>query len=131
MNMTVQLPPQSDNRYRVYRSERCYLAELACGTKGCTWYLPGSIERVVYLFPGRVEKVQYKTNFYTLQSSERLKELVTAQLRLGGAVHLGGKYLSPHEKDQGFVPYPFIDVSSYDDRKRYGQLLAGGVADES
>jgi hypothetical protein len=98
---------------------------LACGTQGCTWYLRDSIQRVVYIFPGGIEKVQYKTSFYALQSPERLKDLVLEQLRLGGVVHLGGKYLAPHEVDQGFEPHPFIDVSSYDDRKRYEKFLAG------
>lgn len=121
--MESQRPPQPDNRYRVHRSVKCYLAELACGTSGCTWYLQDSIERVVYLFPGKVEKVQYKRNFYVLQPSERLKELVAEQLRIGGAIHLGGKYLSTQE-DKTFEPYPFIDVSSYEDRKRYEFLLS-------
>lgn len=123
--MTAQRPPKSDNRYRVHRSVRCYLAELACGTKGCTWYFHGSIQRIVYLFPGGIEKIQYRTNFYALQPAERLKSLIANQLRLGGAVHLSGKYLAPHEADQEFEPYPFIDVSSSEDKQRYEKFLSG------
>lgn len=128
MSMSVQRPPKSDNRYRVHRSVRCYLAELACGTHSCTWYLHDSIQRVVHLFPGNIEKVQYKTNFYVLQSAEQLKDLVAKQFRLGGGVHLGGKYLSPNEAELAFEPYPFIDVSTCIDKQRYAQHLAGDVS---
>ncbi|GLS97885.1 hypothetical protein [Piscinibacter gummiphilus] len=123
--MAIQRPPQPDNRYRVHRSVKCYVAELACGTKGCTWYLHDSIQRVVYRFPGGVEKVQFKKNFYALQSSEQMKRLISDQLRIGGAIHLSGKYLAPHEVDQGFEPHPFIDVSSVEEKERYERLLAG------
>lgn len=123
--MSIQRPPKSDNRYRVHRSVRCYLAELACGTHSCTWYLHGSIQRVVHLFPDAIEKVQNKTNFYILQSSDRLKDLVAKQLRLGGGVHLGGKYLSPFQAEQAFDSYSFIDLSTYVDKQRYEQLLTG------
>ncbi len=122
--MTPQRAPKPDNRYRVHRSVKCYLAELACGTHSCTWYLHDSIERVVHLFPGGIEKIQYKRKFHTLQSPVRLKELVAEQLLLGGAVHLGGQYITGHEADRAFEPYPFIDVSSCEDRERYEQLIA-------
>lgn len=126
--MPTQRPPQPDNRYRVHRSVKCYLAELTCGTQECTWYLHDSIQRVVYLFPGGVEKVQYKRRFYELQSPERLKELVSDQLRRGGAIHLGGKCLAPNEADQGFQSFPYIDVSSMADKERYERLPSGNGA---
>lgn len=121
MIATQQTPPQPDNRYRVHRSVKCYVASLACGSGGCTWYFTDSIERVVYLFPGRVEKVQYKTNFYVLQSPERMKELVTEQLRRGGAVHIAGRYVAPHES-QVFDAYPFIDASSNEEKETFARL---------
>ena len=124
MSTSRQQPPQADNRYRVHRSVKCYLAELACGTKGCTWFFHGSVERVVYLFPGGVEKIQYRNNFYPLQPADRLREIVAEQLRLGGAVNLAGKYIAPHEKENGFDAYPFIDLSSHDDKEFYRQLLS-------
>lgn len=118
-NTQMQRPPQPDNRYRVHRSVKCYLAELACGISSCTWYFSDSIQRVVYIFPGRVEKVQYKNSFYALQSPDRMKELVAKQLADGGSVHIGGKAVSSFEHDQSFVAYPFIDVSSGEDSEKY------------
>jgi hypothetical protein len=117
MSPTVQRPPQPDRRYRVHRSVKCYIADIACGSEGCTWYFERSIERVVYLFPGRVEKVQYKNDYYTLQSPERMKEIVAEQLRRSGAVHIGGKHIA--SIDDSFAPFPFIDVSSAEDKESY------------
>src|SRR5262245_50596224 len=118
--MTVQKQPQSDNRYRVHRSVKCYLAELICGSAGCTWYFRDSIERVVYLFPGGTEKVRYKTHYYCLNSSERMNEIVAEQLRLGWPVDIGGKHTLRAINE--FTPYPFIDVSSSDDQESYERL---------
>jgi hypothetical protein len=92
---------------------------VACGTSGCTWYFEGSIERVVYLFPGGKEMVQYKTNYYLLKPAERMANLVAEQLSLGNAVHVGGKHVSVHEADQQFHAYPFIDISTTEDREAY------------
>lgn len=121
MTDNQQTPPQPDNRYRVHRSVKCYVASLSCGSAGCTWYFTDSIERVVYVFPGGVEKVQYKTNFYVLQSPERMKELVAEQLRRGGAVHISGRYVAPHESHV-FDAYSFIDASSNDEREAFARL---------
>jgi len=73
-----------------------------------------------------VEKVQYKNNFYTLQPADRLREIVAEQLRMGGAVNLAGKYIAPHEKENDFEAYPFIDLSSPDDKEFYSRLLSAG-----
>ncbi len=122
MSNSLQSPPQSDSRYRVHRSVKCYLADIACGTAGCTLYFSESIERVVYLFPGKIEKVQYRNKFYALQSPEKMNALVASQLRTGGAVHVGGKYVERHEVDQDFVAYPFIEISSPKDGASYERL---------
>lgn len=122
--MNTQRPPKSDLRYRVHRSVKCYVADLACGTGGCTWYFSDSIERVVYLTPERIEKVQYQNHLYALQPPERMNEIVQEQLRLGGAVHIGGKAVAGFQADQSFTPYPFIEVVSPEDRAFYERLKA-------
>lgn len=124
MGTSRQHPPRADNRYRVHRSVKCYLAELACGTLGCTWYFSGSVERVVYLFPEGVEKIRYKNHFYTLHPEEQLRDIVAEHLRLGSAVSLAGKYIAPHETDNAFEAYPFIDLSSHEDKEFYKYLIS-------
>lgn len=119
-----QLPPKGDNRYRVHRSVKCYLAEMMCGRSFCTLHITDSIERVVYNFPGGIEKVQYKNKFYALQPAEKMAEIVKQHLADKGGVILSGKTLYSFEKDQSFDPYPFIDVTDADDRERYPQLRA-------
>lgn len=128
MDMTHQRPPQADNRYRVHRSVKCYVAELACGTKGCTWYFDKSVERVVYLSSEGVEKIQYMNNFYPLKSSDQLRETIENHLRVGGALHLAGKYIAPHERENSFDLYPFIDVTSPEDKSFYAHLLSGSAS---
>jgi hypothetical protein len=46
-----------------------------------------------------------------------MKEVVVEQLRLGGSVHIGGRYVSAHEVEQSFDAYPFIDMSSSEDKE--------------
>lgn len=118
----TQQPPKGDNRYRVHRSVKCYLAEMMCGSRFCTLYITDSIERVVYKFPGGVEKVRYKNKFYNLQSAEKMAEIVVQHLTDKGAVNLSGKSLYSYQKDKSFDPYPFIDVTDANDRERYPQL---------
>ncbi len=72
--------------------------------------------------PERVEKVQYKNIFYVLQPAERMQEIVEDQLRLGGAVHVGGKAVAPYQADKTFTPHPFIEVVSAEDRVFYASL---------
>ena len=94
MSGEKQIPPQGDNRYRVHRSIKCYLAELQCGTKWCTWYFTESVERVVYLFPGDVEKVFYKNKYCEHKSPQEMSGLISRHLSDKGAVNLLGKSLS-------------------------------------
>jgi hypothetical protein len=117
-----QEPPKGDNRYRVHRSVKCYLAEMMCGSGFCTLYIRDSIERVVYKFPGGIEKIQYKNKFYVLQPAEKMTEIVKQHLADKGGVNLSGKSLYSFEKDQSFDPYPFIDITDKDDRERYPLL---------
>ena len=117
-----QQPPQGDNRYRVHRSVKCYLAEMLCGASFCTLYITDSIERVVYLFPGGIKKILYKNKFYALQPAEKMAEIVAQHLADKGGVNLSGKSLYHFEKDKSFEPYPFIDITESDDRERYPKL---------
>jgi hypothetical protein len=122
--MTIkQKPPKGDNRYRVHRSARLYVAKLECGTVSCTWYINESVERVVYLGLNGTEKVLYKTDFYELQSPERLKSLVKSQLKSGGGLHIGGKSVSAIDGEITYQAHPFIDISSQADRKQHEKYL--------
>jgi hypothetical protein len=103
------------------------VAYLACGSIGCTWYFEQSIERVVYRSPGGKERVLYKNNYYDLHSAERMAAIVEAQILADGAVHVGGKYLSSIEADQKYVSYPFIDVSTSEERETYERLQSRAV----
>lgn len=119
-----QTPPQGDNRYRTHRSVKCYVAELTVGTGGGTWYVNQSAQRVIYLFPGGVEKVVYKNRFYPLQPRERLIEIAQRHLALGGTIMIGGKPFYAHGQDQTFDPYPFIDVTPREDHARFEAIIA-------
>lgn len=117
-----QIPPQGDERYRVHRSVKCYLAELQCGTKWCTWYFTDSIERVVYRFPGDVEKVIYKNKYYELRSPLEMKAIISKHLSEKGGVNLLGKSLSYDQKDKSFEPHPFIDITEPETYDEYEKL---------
>jgi len=123
LNKEKQDPPKGDNRYRVHRSVKCYIASLECGLAFCTWNFSDSIERVVYLSSSDNkcrEFVLYKNNYYELQTPERMKEIVRNHLLDGGGVNLPGK--SIWSTNDEFESYPFIDVTSSDDRERYPRL---------
>ena len=118
-----QEAPKGDNRRRVHRSVKCYLAELGCGIAFCTWDFRESIERVVYLFPtGKEykEMVQHNNRFYALQTPERMLKIIHDHLADGGSVNLPGKSIRSSKDD--FDPYPFIDITSADDLSRYPKL---------
>lgn len=119
-----QNPPQGDNRYRTHRSVKCYVAELTVGTGGGTWYVNQSAQRVIYLFPGNVEKVVYKNRFYPLQPRERLVEIAQRHLALDGTVMVGGMPIYPGDNDQAFEPYPFIDVTNPTEHARFNAIIA-------
>lgn len=119
-----QLPPKGDGRYRVNRSEKLYVAELACGSAGCTWYFYESIERVIYTFPNNVEKVLYKGRYYELLSPRNLRSIVRSQLKSEGTVHIGGKSISHNDKDIHYTAFPFINISTDADMKQYSANLA-------
>ena len=107
MKKDDQIPPKGDARYRTHRSVKCYIAELGCGTKWCTWDFSESIERVVYLFPGNVEKVVYKNRFYELKPAHEMQSIIINHLNDKGAVNIAGIHLASYEKDKSFEPYPF------------------------
>jgi hypothetical protein len=117
----TQRPPRGDNRYRVHRSVKCYLARLTCGSVSCTWSFSSSIERVVYLLPGSGEHVQFRNSLIRLQSADRMSELVQDHLVAGGSVEVGGVLLVPGNLTK-FSPYPYVDVSSREERDAYSRL---------
>jgi hypothetical protein len=52
-------------------------------------------------------------------------DIVAEQLRVGGAVHIGGKYVATHEIEQSFDAYPFVDVSSNEEKESFERLRNG------
>lgn len=118
-----QSPPRGDNRYRTHRSVKCYVAELIVGTSGATVYLNHSAERVVHIFPGGIQKVVYRTQFYKLLPSDMLPELVRFHQRHGCMVMVGGKALYPDDTSQSFEPFPFIELTPQSERLRFEALL--------
>jgi hypothetical protein len=122
MKKDVQIPPQGDARYRTHRSVKCYVAELCCGSKWCTWTFSKSIERVVYLFPGNIEKVVYKNRFYELKPEHEMESNIVEHLNDKGAVQISGTHLTSYEKDRSFHPYPFIDITDNETYTFYQKL---------
>lgn len=120
-----QQPPIGDARYRVHRSVKCYVAEMVCGTKWCTWDFRDSIERVVYLSPRGIENVIYKNVYYELRPPEEMEEVIRRHLADKGAVNISGKSLHYRQSDQTFDAYPFIDITDNKTRERYRQLRDG------
>lgn len=90
----------------MHRSVCCYVGELA----GFTWYFHDSIERVVHLFSDGTERVVYKTKYYDLLPAKRMKSLIKTHTRYGGAVHVGGAYISSDDVVRRYDPFPFIDI---------------------
>lgn len=122
MKKDDQIPPRGDARYRTHRSIKCYVAELRCGYKWCTWDFSESIERVVYLFPGNIEKVVYKNCFYDLKPAHEMESIVIRHLSDKGAVSISGIHLTSYEKDKSFKPYQFIDITDVETYKVYKKL---------
>jgi hypothetical protein len=77
------------------------------------------VERVIYLFPGGVEKIVYKNAYFPLQSAKRMAELVCDLLSRGTTVQIGGKGIYAFEEDKSFQAYPFIEVYSQEDIRKY------------
>ena len=130
MKKDDQIPPQGDRRYRTHRSVKCYVAELMCGTKWCTWYFTESIERVVYLFPGNIEKIVYKNRFYILRPPHEMESIIINHLNDKGTVNIGGIYLTSYEKDKSFEPYPFIDITDESTYLTYQKLRVSWLKSE-
>ena len=103
-----QMRPAGDWRYRVHGSAVFYVAELLCGSRGCTWYFAKSAQRVVYP-AGERRLVVYKGKYYDLQQASRMKEILDEHLGLGWAVRIGKAVL--YSSEDKFRSYPFIDIS--------------------
>lgn len=119
-----QRAPQGDERYRTNRSVRFYVGEVVCGSGECTWYFNESAERVIYLFPDKVEKVVYKGRYYELLTPKSLKSIIRSQIKSGGYVHIGGKSISQSDADISYRAHPFINISSDADMKFHRSNLA-------
>lgn len=117
-----QIPPQGDSRYRVHRSVKCYVAQLICGTKWCTWDFTQSAQRVVYKDERGNESVVYRNRHYPLRTPEEMAELVHRHLSDKGAVNILGTYLNHAEKNKAFAPYHFIDITPKEERAIYQEL---------
>ena len=124
MNNSAQRPPQPDKRYRVHRSVKCYLADLECGSKSCTWNFLDSVERVVYRSADGAEVVQYSNAFLPLRSAREMEPMVQRLLGEGASIHIGGRSISAHAPNQEFEPFPFIEIYSRSDAQKYGDFRA-------
>lgn len=122
MSDEKQIPPRADARYRVHRSVKCYVAELQCGEKWCTWYFDDYIERVVYLFPGDVEKVVYKNKYYELKGPDEMRGIIDHHLADKGAVVLAGKTLDTYRDENSYEAFSFIDITTPETSESYQTL---------
>ena len=120
-NLMTQTPPKGDRRYRVHRSAKFYVGELLVGTGGGTWYFTESAQRVVFMFPGSVEKVVYRTRYYPLRPAAEMKEIVRAHLALGSGVAISGRDGLPD--DGPFEPYEFIDITPPTEHARFAEMI--------
>lgn len=126
-----QIPPQPDARYRVHKSEKCYVASIQCGTGWCTLYLEDSIERVVHKFSDGTFRVIYKDQFYLLREPSELESLVREHLALKGGVNLAGGAISYTDRNQDFKPFHFINVTSKQDFDCYKLLKPKWISSDS
>jgi hypothetical protein len=120
-----QQPPKADRRYRVHRSAKFYIADLAVGTGGGTWSFQESAERVVYWVHGRGEMVTYKNRYRPLRKPAEMQQLIRNHLALGGYVTISGLPVSlgPDDEKQTFEPYDWIDISTPASRAELVQVL--------
>ncbi|WP_310476762.1 hypothetical protein, partial [Sandarakinorhabdus sp.] len=88
-NFSIQKPPEGDARYRVWPSSIFYVADLGCGTRGCTLVLNESAERKKWRFPEGKIKIQYKNKYYELVDSEKLIRFVEDFVKRGVTVYIG------------------------------------------
>jgi len=100
--------PRGDGRYRINSSAKFYVAQLVCGTKGCTLDVSESAERVRHREHGQTQ-VEFEKQPYRLRRAENLIEFVQRFLRGGCAVYVGGKLI---EQGEELAPVPFIYVAT-------------------
>lgn len=120
-----QQPPRSDNRYRTHRSVKCYVAKIFCGSASCTWYFQESIERVIYLFPRKIEKILYLNSFFPLRSAASMERKVRRLIGEGATVCIGGKTLYRGDAGGDFEPFPYIEAYTAVDVDTYERLRRG------
>lgn len=121
-----QAPPEGDRRRRKHRSARFYVGDLRVGDRGATWYFSESAERVTYWRkPGRNEEhVVYEGRYYELRSAANMLEHVRRHLARGGHVVIAGLPQSFGPGDDAiFDPYPWIDISSSEDKRDLDAVL--------
>lgn len=125
-----QEPPKGDRRYRVHRSAKFYIADLAVGSAGGTWSFQESAERVIYWVHGRGEMVTYKNRYHPLRRPEEMERLIRDHLALGGHVTISGLpfSISPDDPKPSFEPYSWMDISALRDREQLKQVLAAPKA---
>ena len=120
--MSKQVEPKKDNRYRVSRSVRCYVAELMCGIGFCTWYFQNSVERTVYVGKGGREYIVYKNRYYRLQTPVAMERIVKGHLADRGCVNIAGLAIYYDGPNNDFTPFHFIDITLKEERENYKRL---------
>jgi hypothetical protein len=99
--------PEGDNRYRVNPAATFYVAQLDCGTRGCTLNVSESARRVLH-FRSPQAAVVFETRQYALHPAAELKPFIDGYVKRGCNVYVGGIAVSGKTM---ITPAPFIFVS--------------------
>lgn len=120
----AQQPPHGDNRYRVHRSARFYVAEVMVSSTSAAWHFSESTERIVYGWFDGGNRVSYRGRFLPIHRASEMEKLVKDHLARGLPAFIGGKAIHPAESDDlSFDPYPFIDITKPEEHARYRAFL--------
>lgn len=111
----AQLPPEGDARHRVNTSVKLYIANLVCGTKGCTLNMTESAERVRLREHGQTT-VRFEGDRYALKRASELHAFLSGFLARGVTTYVGGVRI---EKPDSIEPFPFIYVVAKNDYQAF------------
>lgn len=112
----TQRPPKGDARRRINASAKFYIANLVCGTKGCTLNMTESAERVRHSEHG-ITTVQFEGERYALKREKELHDFVSSFFGRGVAVYVGGIEV---KKPDSIERFPFIYVVT---KKNYQSFM--------
>jgi len=111
----AQLPPKGDRRHRVNGSIKFYVANLVCGTKGCTLNVTESAERVRLREHGQLA-VRFEGNRYALRQATELHAFLNDFRARGVTAYVGGVMVEAVER---IATFPFIFVVAKGDYRSF------------